>query len=678
MRPARTIASVVVLLALAGCTAAPAPAPPPAPPPSVSGLDLTGFDQSVRPQDDLFRFVNGTWTATTAIPPDRARYGVFDILAERAEADVRAIAEELDAAPDTPGSDEQKIADLYASVLDVATADRLGAGPLAAELARIDALTDPSELVGYFGYRTTVGLPSPVGLAVDQDARDATVYALLLQQSGLTLPDRDYYLSEGEPFTTIRNRLGAYVTQLLDLARVPAAADAGSRVVALETRLARAHWTDVQLRDPVATYNKFPVEQAPGLDWDRYLATAQVTDTSAVVIGQPSFFSDLGAAIREVPLEDWKTYLRFTLVDHYAPHLSREFADAEFDFRGRLLQGREVQRERWRQAVTVLDTALGEAVGRHYVGRHFAPAAKQRIDALVVDLTTAFGSSIDQLNWMSDATRAQARDKLARLTTKIGYPDRWKDYAGLDVRRDDPVGNLARSARVEHERAITKLRSPVDRGEWFMTPQTVNAYYNPPMNEIVFPAAILQPPFFNAGADDAVNYGAIGAVIGHEISHAFDDQGSKYDGVGNLRDWWSPQDRQRFVERTSGLVAQYAAYEPLPGTRVDGELTLGENIADLAGLGIAHEAYRVALAGAPAPDIDSFSGDQRFFLGWAQGWRSRIRDEALRERLLSDPHSPAEYRVNGVVTNLPAFHQAFATTPRDRLFTPPDRQIVLW
>jgi putative endopeptidase len=676
VRPARTIASVVVLLALAGCTAA--PAPPPAPPASVSGLDLTGFDQSVRPQDDLFRFVNGTWTATTAIPPDRARYGVFDILAERAEADVRAIAEELDAAPDTPGSDEQKIADLYASVLDVATADRLGARPLAAELARIDALTDPSELVGYFGYRTTVGLPSPVGLAVDQDARDATVYALLLQQSGLTLPDRDYYLSEGEPFTTIRNRLGAYVTQLLDLARVPAAADAGSRVVALETRLARAHWTDVQLRDPVATYNKFPVEQAPGLDWDRYLATAQVTDTSAVVIGQPSFFSDLGAAIREVPLEDWKTYLRFTLVDHYAPHLSREFADAEFDFRGRLLQGREVQRERWRQAVTVLDTALGEAVGRHYVGRHFAPAAKQRIDALVVDLTTAFGSSIDQLDWMSDATRAQARDKLARLTTKIGYPDRWKDYAGLDVRRDDPVGNLARSARVEHERATAKLRSAVDRGEWFMTPQTVNAYYNPPMNEIVFPAAILQPPFFNAGADDAVNYGAIGAVIGHEISHAFDDQGSKYDGVGNLRDWWSPQDRQRFVERTSGLVAQYAAYEPLPGTRVDGELTLGENIADLAGLGIAHEAYRVSLAGAPAPDIDGFSGDQRFFLGWAQGWRSRIRDEALRERLLSDPHSPAEYRVNGVVTNLPAFHQAFATTPRDRLFTPPDRQIVLW
>jgi putative endopeptidase len=678
VRPARTIASVVVLLALAGCTAAPAPAPPPAPPASVSGLDLTGFDQSVRPQDDLFRFVNGTWTATTAIPPDRARYGVFDILAERAEADVRAIAEELDAAPDTPGSDEQKIADLYASVLDVATADRLGARPLAAELARIDALTDPSELVGYFGYRTTVGLPSPVGLAVDQDARDATVYALLLQQSGLTLPDRDYYLSEGEPFTTIRNRLGAYVTQLLDLARVPAAADAGSRVVALETRLARAHWTDVQLRDPVATYNKFPVEQAPGLDWDRYLATAQVTDTSAVVIGQPSFFSDLGAAIREVPLEDWKTYLRFTLVDHYAPHLSREFADAEFDFRGRLLQGREVQRERWRQAVTVLDTALGEAVGRHYVGRHFAPAAKQRIDALVVDLTTAFGSSIDQLDWMSDATRAQARDKLARLTTKIGYPDRWKDYAGLDVRRDDPVGNLARSARVEHERATAKLRSAVDRGEWFMTPQTVNAYYNPPMNEIVFPAGILQPPFFNAGADDAVNYGAIGAVIGHEISHAFDDQGSKYDGVGNLRDWWSPQDRQRFVDRTSGLVAQYAAYEPLPGTRVDGELTLGENIADLAGLGIAHEAYRVSLAGAPAPDIDGFSGDQRFFLGWAQGWRSRIRDEALRERLLSDPHSPAEYRVNGVVTNLPAFHQAFATTPRDRLFTPPDRQIVLW
>ena len=397
MLGARTIASVVVLLALAGCTAV--PTPPPASPAPVSGLDLTGFDHSVRPQDDLFRFVNGTWTATTAIPPDRARYGVFDILTERAEADVRAIAEELDAAPDTPGSEDQKIADLYASVLDQATADRLGSTPLAAELARIDALANQSELVVYFGYRTTVGLPSPVALSVDQDARDAGAYALLLQQSGLTLPDRDYYLSEGEPFATIRGRFGAYVTQMLGLAGVPGDADASARVVALETRLARAHWTDVQLRDPVATYNKFPVAQAPGLDWNRYLGSAEVGDTGGVVIGQPSFFTDLGAAIREVPLDDWKTYLRFTLVDHYAAHLSREFADAEFDFNGRLLQGREVQRERWRQAVTVLDTTLGEAVGRHYVERHFAPTAKQRIDTLVADLTTAFGSSIDQLDW---------------------------------------------------------------------------------------------------------------------------------------------------------------------------------------------------------------------------------------------------------------------------------------
>jgi putative endopeptidase len=676
VRGARTVASVAAALALTGCTAV--PTSPPAPTAPVSGVDLTGFDHSVRPQDDLFRFVNGTWAAATAIPPDRARYGVFDILSERAEADVRAIAEELDAAPDIPGSEDQKIADLYASVLDQATADRLGSTPLAPELARIDALADRTELVDYFGYRTTAGLPSPVGLLVDQDARDAGAYALLLQQSGLTLPDRDYYLSEGEPFTTIRSRFGAYVTQMLGLAGVPADADASARVVALETRLAQAHWTDVQVRDPVATYNKFPVAQAPGLDWNRYLRSAEVRDTGAVVLGQPSYFTDLAAAVREVPLEDWKAYLRFTLVDHYAPYLSRRFVDAEFDFAGRLLQGREVQREQWRQAVTVLDTALGEAVGRHYVARHFAPAVEQRIDTLVADLVTAFGSSIDELDWMGEPTRAQARDKLARLSIKIGYPERWKDYATLEVRRDDLVGNLARSARVEHQRTIAKLRSPVDRGEWFMTPQTVNAYYNPPMNEIVFPAAILQPPFFDPAADDAVNYGGIGAIIGHEISHAFDDQGSKYDGVGNLRDWWSPQDRQHFVERTSGLVAQYATYEPLPDVRVDGELTLGENIADLAGLGIAHEAYRLSLTGAAAPDLDGYTGDQRFFLGWAQGWRSRIRDEALRERLLSDPHSPAEYRVNGVVTNLPAFHQAFATRPGDRLFTPPEQQISLW
>jgi predicted metalloendopeptidase len=458
---------------------------------------------------------------------------------------------------------------------------------------------------------------------------------------------------------------------------VPGGDEASAKVVALETRLARAHWDDVALRDPVATYNKFSVARAPGLDWDRYLRAAGA-DITEVVIGQPSFFTELGAATTGVSLDDWKAYLRFTLVDYYAPYLSRNLADAAFAFHGRLLEGREVEQERWRRAVAVLDSALGEAVGRRYVERQFAPSAKQRMDELVADLRTAFGISIDELDWMSEATKAQAREKLSTLSTKIGYPDRWKDYGALEVRRDDLVGNLARAARVEHDRAVAKLGGPVDRGEWFMTPQTVNAYYNPPMNEIVFPAAILQPPFFDPAADDAVNYGAIGAVIGHEISHAFDDQGSEYDATGNLRDWWTPQDRQRFEERTAGLVAQYAGYEPLPGTKIDGELTLGENIADLAGVGIAHEAYRIALAGAPAPDIDGFTGDQRFLLGYAQVWRSEIRDEALHQRLLSDPHSPAEYRVNGVVTNLPAFHDAFTTAPTDAMFKPADQRIALW
>jgi predicted metalloendopeptidase len=631
----------------------------------------------VRPQDDLFRFVNGGWLGATEIPPDRASHGVFDVLTERAEADVRAIAEELDAAPDRPGSEEQKIADLYASFMDETTVDRLGTSPLTAELARIEAIDDPARLVDHFGYQATLSLPSPVTASVDQDAHNARAYALLLQQGGLTLPDRDYYLNEGEPYTTIREQFAAYVTRMLDLAGVPGGAEASAKVVALETRLARAHWDDVALRDPVATYNKFPVAQAPGLDWGRYLRPAAV-DTAEVVIGQPSFFTELSTAITEVPLDDWKAYLRFTLIDHSAPYLSRNLADAAFTFHGRLLEGREVEQERWRRAVAVLDFALGEAVGRRYVERQFAPSAKQGMDELVADLRTAFGISIDELDWMSEATKAQAREKLSTLSTKIGYPDRWKDYAALEVRRDDLLGNVARAARVEHDRAVAKLGGPVDRGEWFMTPQTVNAYYNPPMNEIVFPAAILQPPFFDPAADDAVNYGAIGAVIGHEISHAFDDQGSEYDATGNLRDWWTPQDRQRFEERTAGLVAQYAGYEPLPGTKIDGELTLGENIADLAGVGIAHEAYRIALAGAPAPDIDGFTGDQRFLLGYAQVWRSEIRDEALRQRLLSDPHSPAEYRVNGVVTNLPAFHDAFTTAPTDAMFKPADQRIALW
>ncbi|MGH3564733.1 MAG: M13 family metallopeptidase [Pseudonocardia sp.] len=671
MRRAAAITAAITILAVTtSCTS------PPSPPP-VSGVDLAGFDRAVRPQDDLFGFVNGGWLASTEIPPDRSRYGAFDVLREKADADVRVIAEELDAAADQPGAESQKIADLYASFLDAPRLDALGATPLAAELARIDALTSPADLPAYFGHRARSGLPSPVGFFVQQDVRNATAYVVGVDQAGLTLPDRDYYLVDNDSFTMIKGRFSDYVTQMLTLAGVPDAKAAAPAVVALETRLAQAQWTNVQLRDPIATYNKLPVAQAPGLDWPRYLDSAGAPVTE-LVVGEPSFFTALGAATTEVPLADWKSYLRFTVVNTYAPVLGTAFADAAFEFHGKLLLGQEQQRPRWKRAVARVNEVLGEAVGKRYVERHFPPEAKQRIDTLVANLIAEFRTSIDELDWMSEPTKAEARDKLSTFAVKIGYPATWKDYSALEIRRDDLIGNLQRSAEVEFARELAKLGKPVDRNEWFATPQTVNAYYNPPMNEITFPAGILQPPFFDARADDAVNYGGIGAVIGHEISHGFDDQGRKFDGTGNLRDWWTPEDVTRFSERTARLVAQYGAYSPVEGGTVNGELTLGENIADLSGMAVAFKAYRRSLAGAPAPMLDGFTGDQRFFIGNAQVWRGKIRDDALRQQLLTDPHSPAQYRSNGVVTNLPGFYEAFDVAPTDKLFRPAEERVALW
>ncbi len=652
---------------LTGCTLTP---------PQTSGLQLSGFDRNVRPQDDLFEFVNGGWVRDTTIPPDRSRYGSFEVLGDKAEADVRAIIEQIGPA-EQPGSEGQKIADLYASFLDEPRLESLGATPLAGEFTRIDALAGPADLVGYLGHQSRLNLPSPIALNVGQDARNAEAYVLSADQGGLSLPDREYYLSAEPRYETIRQRFGEYAGQMLQLAGVADAAALAPRILALETRLAGGQWTKVQLRDPVATYNRFAVADAPGLDWRRYLEAAEVP-ASELVIGQPSFFTALGSALTQVPLADWKAYLKLSVASDYAPYLSAPFVTAAFEFFGRQLEGRQEQTPRWKRGVRLVEAVAGEAVGRRYVERHFSPDSKARMDRMVGDLIATFRSSIDTLDWMSEPTKEQARDKLAKLSVKIGYPDRWKDYAALEVRRDDLVGNVERAADFEHRRAVAKLGQPVDRGEWLMTPQTVNAYYNPSMNEIVFPAAILQPPFFDAAADDAANYGGIGAVIGHEISHAFDDQGRKYDGTGNLRDWWAPEDQSRFTERTAGLVAQYSAYSPLAGTAVNGQLTLGENIADVVGLGIAFKAYRLSLDGRPAPEIDGFTGEQRFFLGWAQGWRQAIRDDALRKRLLTDPHSPAQYRTNGPVVNLPSFHEAFGIGPQDKMFKPPEQRVTIW
>lgn len=670
----RAVLAVALVWVVAACAGTPAP-------PLGSGLLLPGYDRQVRAQDDLFQFANGQWLRTTEIPPDRTRYGAFDALAEQAQRNLRTIVDDSVARHGAAGSPDQQIGDFYASFMDTARLDALGAAPLKASLDRIDTLASPTDLIRYFGESSTTGTPSPIELSIDQDAKNASAYLPDISQSGITLPNRDYYLKSDPQFVTTRDQLRVYTARVLGLAGIANPDAAADRVLTVENRLAKIQWTAVQNRDATATYNKFTVAdataRAPGLDWKTYLDAAGV-HTPDFVVAEPTFFTNLGTALTTVPLAEWKSYLKFKLIDDLAPYLSNNFVTAHFEFHNRDLAGQQEMRPRWKRGVTAVNDAMGDLLGQRYVQRYFPPDSKRRIDALVGKLIDAYRSSIDGLDWMSAATKAEAKDKLSKLAVKIGYPNEWKDYSKLRVTRDDLVGNVVRSAQLEYQRDLDRLGKPVDRAEWLTTPQTVNAFYNPPRNDITFPAAILQPPFFDPNADDAVNYGGIGAVIGHEISHAFDDQGRKYDGTGNLRDWWTPQDVARFTARTTALAAQYSAYEPLPGEHINGELTLGENIADLSGLTVAHRAYRLSLDGRPAPMMDGFTGEQRFFLGWAQVWRGKTRDKALREQLLSDPHSPNEFRANGVVSNLPEYYTAFNVKQGDKLFRPPDQRVTIW
>ncbi|MGH3833487.1 MAG: M13 family metallopeptidase [Pseudonocardiaceae bacterium] len=669
----RVAALVVALVwAVAACSSAP---------PLGSGLLLAGYDRHVRAPDDLFGFANGHWLQTTAIPADRASYSAFTALADKADQDLRTIVDDSAARHGTAGSPDQQIGDFYASFMDTARREQLGAAPLKGSLAHIDALTSPTDLVRYFAESATTGSSSPIALSIDQDAKNASAYEPDVTQSGLTLPNRDYYLKTDPQFVTLRDQFRTYAARLLGLAGVTDSDAAAGRVLAVENRLAEVQWTAVQDRDATATYNKFTLSEAtaraPGLDWKTYLDAAGV-HTPDFIVAEPSFFTALGTALTTVPVEDWRSYLKFKLIDDFSPYLSTNFVTARFEFHNRDLAGQQEMSPLWKKGVTAVDGAMGDLLGQRYVQRYFPPDAKRRIDVLVSKLIDTYRTSIDGLDWMSPATRAQAKDKLSKLAVKIGYPSEWKDYSKLKVTRDDLVGNEVRASELEYQRNLDRLGKPVDRAEWFTTPQTVNAYYNPTLNDITFPAAILQPPFFDPTADDAVNYGGIGAVIGHEISHAFDDQGRKYDGTGNLRDWWTPQDVQRFTARTTALAAQYSAYEPLPGEHVNGELTLGENIADLSGLTVAHRAYELSLGGAAAPVMDGFTGERRFFLGWAQVWRGKTRDKDLRVQLLSDPHSPDEFRANGVVSNLPAFYTAFGVKPGDKLYRPTGQRVTIW
>ena len=648
-----------------------------------SGLDLSHVDRDVRPQDDLYRHVNGTWLREHVIPADRSIDGAFLALRDLSEERVRDII--------TDAPEGSAIGDFYASFMDTAEIDRRGLDALAPDLAEIDGAADADALAGAMARLERTGVPGLVGAFVNNDAKNATEYVVYLVQYGLGLPDESFYREE--QYAPIRERYAAHVARMLELASLADEADSAGRaaaVVELETRIAAAHWDVVARRDADKTYNAVTWDElpelAPGFPWHEWIReTGGSAETFAKLVAmQPDFLTAVAELWSEVPLETWKDWLRWHVVSARAGYLPEALVAEDFDFYGRTLSGTEEIKARWKRGVAAVEGALGEEVGRAYVERHFPPEYKARMLDLVDNLIAAYRHSIERLEWMTPATRERALEKLEKFTPKIGYPDRWRDYSGLEVRADDLLGNVRRSARLDSDYELGKLGGPVDRGEWHMTPQTVNAYYNPTMNEIVFPAAILQPPFFDADADDAANYGAIGAVIGHEIGHGFDDQGAKYDGEGTLRDWWTDADRAEFSTRTTALIDQYQGLTPEgldPETdHVNGAFTVGENIGDLGGLTIAELAYRLSLGGDPdsAPEIDGLTGLQRLLISWAIVWRTTTRREEAARRLAVDPHSPPEFRCNQVVRNVDAFHEAFGVEPGDGLWLDPAERVHIW
>ena len=647
-----------------------------------SGIDISAIDPSARPQDDFWQFANGKWLAATSIPADRAAWDTFSALRETNQQQLRDVIEAID--PRSPdGGEPRKLADLYGSFMDEARVEAAGLDGLRDELRRIHELSDKAALPELFAHLSRLSVRIPWGLEIGPDERDATRYVAHLEQSRLGLPDRDYYLKDDAHFQAIRTGYRDHIVKLLALAGEPAAEASAGEIIALETRLARLQWTRVENRDPLKTYNRRDIAALPALttkdDWPSFLSAGGVgTEIRSVVVAQPSYFDGVGEIVREVPLATWQAYLAYNLLSTYAPYLSAPFVAEEFAFEQHTLRGVPEIQPRWKRAVAVVDRLTGFALGRLYVERYFPPANKARADAMIANLTAAYRESITTLDWMGPETRREALAKLEAIVPKIAYPTTWRDYSGLVIRRDDLVGNVMRARRFNYDFWLAKLGHEVDRAEWLTTPQTVNAYYSASRNEIAFPAGILQPPFFDAEADDAANYGAIGSVIGHEISHAFDDHGSRFDGDGNLRNWWTEDDRTRFEGKTRSLVAQYDAFSPLPGHHVNGALTLGENVADNAGLAIAERAYRLALGGCPAPDFDGYTGEQRLFISFAQIWRDKVRDAARFERLKVDPHSPGQFRADGTLRNQSAFAEAFAVKPGDAMYLPPEQRISLW
>ncbi len=651
-----------------------------------SGIDQDHRTTEIRPQDDLFRHVNGSWLDSAEIPDDRASDGAFHHLRDEAERHLLALLDRVAEQAQEPGTEVQQVGDLYASFMDEARIEELDAQPIAADLAAIEGLSSPADLAHQLGLFARVGVPGPFGIAVFADARESDRYAVYLAQGGLGLPDEAYYREES--FAAVRDAYVGHVGRMLALSGVDAdeASAQANHVMALETRLASHHWDQVADRDAEATYNPFdrPALEAlaPGFDWAAWLLglDAPARPLNRVVVREPSYITGFAKSLAEVPLDHWKAWLRWHLLHSTAALLSNRFVQENFAFYGRTLTGAPELRARWKRGVGVVESAVAEALGKLYVAEHFPPEAKAQMLSLVANLIEAYRQSITGLAWMTDETRVRALEKLEQFTPKVGYPDNWRDYAELEIKPGDLVGNLRRAASFETDRDVDRVGQVVDRTEWFMSPQTVNAYYNPLMNEIVFPAAILHPPFFDPQADAAVNYGAIGAVIGHEIGHGFDDQGSRYDGHGNLNDWWTDLDRAAFEERTGALIRQYDALEPrqTPGHHVNGAFTVGENIGDLGGLAIAHAAYRIAMDGQDALVIDGLTGAQRFFWAWAQAWRTKSRDAEVVRLLAVDPHSPPEFRCNAVVRNIDGFHDAFGVAAGDALWLDPEQRVDIW
>ena len=647
-----------------------------------SGIDLSAIDPMVRPQEDFWQFANGKWLAATPIPADRAAWNTFLVVNETTQQQLRDAIEGID--PNSPeGSEPRKLADFYGSFMDEARVEASGLDGLRAPLARIHALNDKAALPALFGELARLWVSIPWGVEVFPDQRDATVYIAHLEQGRLGLPDRDYYLKDDAHFRTIRTAYREHIVRVLTLAGEPGAEAGADGIIAIETALARLQWTRVENRDPIKTYNRREVASLPALvakdDWQTHFAAAGIgAEMRTLVVAQPSYFEGLGAVVRDMPLESWRAYLAYRLLGSFAPFLSTPFVAEDFAFEQRTLRGVPEMQPRWKRAVAMVDRLGGFALGRLYVERYFPPANKARADALIANLMAAYRESIATLDWMGAATRHAALAKLDAIEPKIAYPATWRDYGRLEIRRDDLIGNVMRARAFEREFWLAKLGRKVDRTEWRTPPQTINAFYSAGRNDISFPAGILQPPFFDAGADDAANYGGIGTVIGHEISHAFDDEGSRFDGEGNLRDWWTEEDRSRFDAKTRSLVAQYDAFSPLPGYHVNGALTLGENVADNAGLAIAERAYRLSLGGCAGPAIDGFTGTQRLFIAFAQVWRDKMRDAARIERLKVDPHSPGQFRANGSLRNQAAFDSAFDVKPGDAMYLPPEQRISLW